>query len=346
MATTQRDTVVGVFESRADADRAVSALQQAGFTKDQIGVVARDAQGNVTDSNKEDGGNYAGEGAVAGAVAGAGIGGLVGLGVIAGVIPIIGPAIAAGTLGTILLNAAGGAAIAGVAGALIGMGIPEEEAEYYEGELKSGRYLVTVKDARRYNDAWRILHGSGAWNQQNPRTTTGATTGGRTGATAGMTGTATGTATGAAAGTMGAGTTTGHHAHGAGQTVQVREEELRAHKQPVQAGEVRVHKEVVTEHKTMDVPVQREEVVVERHAATGQRATGEIRQGEDIRIPIKEEQVRVEKVPVVKEEVTVGKRTVQDTERVAADVRKEEVRVEEQGDAKVRRNDPNTPRKS
>jgi len=65
MTTTQRDTVVGVFESRADADRAVTALQQAGFTKDQIGVVARDAEGNVTNT-KEDGGNYAGEGAVAG----------------------------------------------------------------------------------------------------------------------------------------------------------------------------------------------------------------------------------------------------------------------------------------
>jgi len=197
MATsTQRDTVVGVFETRAEADRAVDELRRAGFREDQIGVVARDADGNVTTTGKDKEGSYAGEGAVAGAVAGAGIGGLVGLGIVAGVIPVIGPAIAAGTLGTILLNAAGGAAIAGIAGALIGMGVPEEEAEYYEGEIKSGRFLVTVKDARRYNDAWRILHSAGAYNHQHQRTA----------ATGPQTATATGT-TQAGAAHMATGTT-------------------------------------------------------------------------------------------------------------------------------------------
>jgi uncharacterized protein (TIGR02271 family) len=44
----------------------------------------------------------------------------------------------------------------------------------------------------------------------------------------------------------------------------------------------------------------------------------------------------VEKQPVVKEEVTVGKRAVQDTERVGGEVRKEQVRVEREGDVDVR----------
>ena len=48
-----------------------------------------------------------------------------------------------------------------------------------------------------------------------------------------------------------------------------------------------------------------------------------------------EEQVRVEKTPVVKEEVTVGKRQVHETEQVGGTVRKEEVRVEKQGDVDV-----------
>ena len=48
----------------------------------------------------------------------------------AGVILVIGPIMALGTLGTILTNAAGGAAIAGLTGALIGWGIPEEDAKY------------------------------------------------------------------------------------------------------------------------------------------------------------------------------------------------------------------------
>jgi len=49
-----------------------------------------------------------------------------------------------------------------------------------------------------------------------------------------------------------------------------------------------------------------------------------------------EEQVTVEKRPVVKEEVTVGKRVVQDTKRVGGEVRKEEVRVEREGGVDVR----------
>jgi stress response protein YsnF len=42
----------------------------------------------------------------------------------------------------------------------------------------------------------------------------------------------------------------------------------------------------------------------------------------------------------VKEEVTVGKRTVTDHERVSGDVRKENIRVENKGDADIRGCDP------
>jgi len=166
MAITQRSTVIGVFNSRAEADRAVDELLRAGFRRDQIGAVARDSDGKVRAQGKEAKDTYVEEGALAGAAAGAGVGGLIGLGVLAGVIPVIGPAIAVGTLGTILLNAAAGAAVAGVAGALIGMGIPEEEAKYYEGELKAGRYLVTVHADARSDEAWTILNRCGAYNQQ------------------------------------------------------------------------------------------------------------------------------------------------------------------------------------
>ena len=118
--------------------------------------------------------------------------------------------------------------------------------------------------------------------------------------------------------------------------MQVREEELHAHKQPVETGEARVRKEVVTEHKTLEVPVSREEVVVERRPVSGQAASSEIRAGEEVRIPVKEEQVHVEKQPVVKEEVKVGKRKVQDTQKVEGTVRKEQVKIEREGDVDVR----------
>ena len=112
------------------------------------------------------------------------------------------------------------------------------------------------------------------------------------------------------------------------ERIQLHEEELQAHKQRVETGAVRVRKEVVTEHRTIEVPVQREEMVIERRAPTGEPI-------EEIRIPVSEEQVTVEKRPVVKEEVTVGKRVVESTERVGGEVRKEVVRVEREGDVDI-----------
>jgi uncharacterized protein (TIGR02271 family) len=119
---------------------------------------------------------------------------------------------------------------------------------------------------------------------------------------------------------------------GEGATIQLREEELHAHTQFVETGEVRVRKEVVTEFRTIEVPVRREEVVIERHAPTGEPdSTPDLGPDEVIRIPVRVEQIIVEKRPVVKEEVTVGKRIVRDLEQVGGEVRKEEVRVERDG---------------
>ena len=121
-----------------------------------------------------------------------------------------------------------------------------------------------------------------------------------------------------------------------GDTIQVKEERLHAEKQPVEAGEVRVRKDVRTETKHLDVPVQREEVVIERTPVHGRAATEAIREGEEVRIPVREEKVDVRKEAVVTEEVKVGKRAVQDTEHVTGQVRKEEVKVEKKGDVDVR----------
>lgn len=166
MATTRNSTIVGVFTNRSQAEDAITELQRAGFRDSQIGLVARTEGGDVvrTDASGE---TMAEEGAVAGAVAGVGIGGLVGLGVLSGVIPVIGPAIMAGTLGTILTNAIGGAAIAGVVGALVGFGVPEDDARYYESEVKGGRFLVTVEAGERSAEAWNILDRFGAYNRSS-----------------------------------------------------------------------------------------------------------------------------------------------------------------------------------
>jgi len=120
------------------------------------------------------------------------------------------------------------------------------------------------------------------------------------------------------------------------ERLELREEELRAEKQRVQAGEVRLRKEVVEEEKTLEIPVTHEEVVVEKHSVGGRRpADGQIGDDDEIRIRLMEEEVQVEKTPVVREEVNLKKRQVQDTERVSETVRREEAWVDSTDDARV-----------
>ncbi|HEV2736350.1 MAG TPA: DUF2382 domain-containing protein [Longimicrobiaceae bacterium] len=116
------------------------------------------------------------------------------------------------------------------------------------------------------------------------------------------------------------------------------EEELNLRKQRMSAGEVDIHKRVETEHVSTPVTTMREEAVVERRPisdATLQAGTARI-EGDEIRIPLMEEEVIVEKRVVPTEELVVRKHTVQETETVEADLRKERVDVDQQGDVQLR----------
>lgn len=178
-----RSTVVGVFEVRQQADRAVEELRQAGFRNEQIGVAqAIPAQKGGTAQRGE-----AGQGQ-------------------------------------------DGGFFASVADFLKGLFGSNEEAGHYEGEYRADRTVVTVNAESRSDEAWSLLHRHGAYNRANPP--------------------AAATATEAA------------------RTMQLREEELRARKHEVETGEVRARKEIVTETKTLEVPVQREAVVIERRPAS------------------------------------------------------------------------------
>ena len=280
----------------------------------------RHAEGETSAATAADAdGSQAGSGAVAGALTGLGLGTLAGLGVLAGVIPVVGPAIAAGTLGVILSNAAAGAGIAGLAGALVGAGVPEHEARYYHDEFEVGPHH------RHRRGRWPGRRGG-----RHPPAVRGVR---HEHAVPGRNRPATATRSASASAHVAA----GH----AGDTIQLKEERLHAEKRPVETGEVTVRKEVHTETKTLEVPVEREEVVIERTAMHGRTeggdiAAGDIREGEVIRIPVREEQVNVTKDAVVTEEVKVGKRVVQDTERVSGQVRKEEVKIDKVGDVDVK----------
>lgn len=159
-------TIVGSFETRAQAQQAVAELRQAGFRDDQIGVVSRSAiQPNpdmvdntgMPDTLDEESTNWersAGVGAAAGAVTGTGLG----LAVAAGLIPAIGPVIAGGTLAALIASASAGAAAGGILGGFIGLGVSDEDAQFSEEELNAGRTVITVAAHGRYAEASEIIH--------------------------------------------------------------------------------------------------------------------------------------------------------------------------------------------
>ena len=306
-----RSAVVGVFDDRGQAERAVQELRRAGFEDDQIGFASRGEEGTARSGfgtgAETEAGSHAATGAVAGGVLGALAGAAAAL-----LIPGIGPVVAGGILATALGGAAVGAAAGGLIGALTGMGVPEDEARYYEQEVQAGRTIVTVKADGRSQDAQRILQQYGARDYS-----AAGAQGGQRRATEGA---------------------VDERSLGEGQeTVQLREERLQPRKETVQTGEVGIRKEVVEEERTVEVPRTREEVYVERRPVEPRPADRQIgAEGETIRVPVREEQVQVEKQPVVREEVTVGKQAVQETEQVSGTVRREEARIEHTGDVEVR----------
>jgi len=162
MANKMGTTTVGVFETRDAAERAVADLRAAGYRDDQISLIAKDSSGKA--GSTDGSGTHVTEGAAIGAAAGAGAAALVSLGMTFGVIPVIGPVLAVGPLAAALISAASGAAAAGVAGALIGWGVPDEDARYYEGEVHAGRYLVTV-ECGQGDDARELLNRHGGYNR-------------------------------------------------------------------------------------------------------------------------------------------------------------------------------------
>jgi len=117
--------------------------------------------------------------------------------------------------------------------------------------------------------------------------------------------------------------------------IQLREEQLRVNKERVAGGDVGVRKEVTTERKTVEVPVEREEVVITHRATPGTARDNSPIKEQEIRIPVSEERVNVSKEQVVTGEVEVSKRKVTDTQKVSDDVRKETVKVEKTGTARV-----------
>jgi uncharacterized protein (TIGR02271 family) len=187
-----------------------------------------------------------------------------------------------------------------ISGSLVDLGVPQEEADYYQQQGETGRTIIAVRSYGHQQTASDILQRAGAYTAQTSLT---------------------------------------HDLH----TVSLQEEILTAHTQSVEVGAVFIRKEVITEELTITVSVQREEVVIERRALLTQGTPPdnpagtlyELAPGQTIRIPIREEQVFLEKRPVVTEELIVGKQTVQESKHFSDTVQREVPHFERTGDVVV-----------
>lgn len=166
-----------VFDSRAEAERAVAELRGAGVEDRAISVIARqdgtvtqaDGTGEEEDVNKS--------GAVKGALAGAGVGTLLGIAALA--IPGVGPLAAAGAIAgsaipeAAAIGAAAGATAGGLTGLLTNHGVEDEDARYYEGRINNGGTFVSVDTGNpglSFEDVQAVLMRAGGHNAASVRT--------------------------------------------------------------------------------------------------------------------------------------------------------------------------------
>lgn len=112
--------------------------------------------------------------------------------------------------------------------------------------------------------------------------------------------------------------------------VTLAEEQLSVGTRSVQEGEVAVRKHVDTRHVDQEVELVREEVTIERRPLSADSHV-DVRDlsEEEIRVPVMREEAVVEKRTVPVEEVVIRKEAVSDTQTVGADLRKETLDVDD-----------------
>ena len=137
-------SVFGIYRDTVALGGGLEALRSAGFRSTDISVlmpenVGTKDFGHIKATKAPEG---AATGATTGALLGGALGWLVSVGALA--IPGLGPFIAAGPIVALLAGAGAAGVVGGIAGALIGMGIPEYEAKRYEGRIRSGGILLSV----------------------------------------------------------------------------------------------------------------------------------------------------------------------------------------------------------
>lgn len=123
--------------------------------------------------------------------------------------------------------------------------------------------------------------------------------------------------------------------------LRLYEERLVPGKHRQKTGEVTVGKTVTTETARVTIPVEKEQVVVERRTPSeaGRAVTnaeGAFQEGEVVRMDVYEETADVHKETVLREEVSVKKEVKQDTVTAEDTVRREEIEVNSNGEPVIR----------
>lgn len=161
-----RHSVYGIFYDHHALDRTLNILKSKNFRNSDISILMHKKY--ETEKHPYHEFSKAPEGATAGAATGALAGGILGWLVGAGalVIPGLGPFIAAGPIMAAIAGAGLVGTVGGVAGGLIGLGIPEHEAHKFAGYVKEGGILISihVDDDVWESSAKKILEENGATN--------------------------------------------------------------------------------------------------------------------------------------------------------------------------------------
>ncbi|MEA5581096.1 ChaB family protein [Nodularia harveyana UHCC-0300] len=144
-------TISAVFKAEKQIDQVIRRLLDRGVPRDHISILGKDFQSETRISgfiSKKDvilGGLRTG--AIFGSLFGSFLSLLTGVGVL--FIPFVGPIVAAGPIGALLLGAASGAiagsAGAGLVSALTAWGMPEDQATIYQTRLQAGEFVLMAE---------------------------------------------------------------------------------------------------------------------------------------------------------------------------------------------------------
>lgn len=147
----RREVAVNVLPDRQRARAAVEALEQAGFRRDDIRVLAEDGAGRIGDVRAEHL-NEQGSG-IAGAVAGVG----------SVLVPGVGPDVGVSTF-PVSIETIAGPAGGEITGALVGMGVQVDAAARYEEEARRGGLILVVKAGARCDVVQEVTRRFGGYD--------------------------------------------------------------------------------------------------------------------------------------------------------------------------------------